>query len=547
MNFLQSQNKTLQVIHYTLAIIIILYCVFLFSFTPIRVENDVWWHLKTGKYIIENNYKLPKYDIFAYTSEKIKWDNHEWLTQIIFYKFYQMGEVTKIGGLRCLTIFKTFVNSITFILLFLLIIKRTKCINLATVLTIMAIFASRTLLYARPPIFTFLFFVIFLHFIYRFRYENLNYRWLIVLPILMILWVNLHGGFLMGLIVVGAFLAGEIILSLIIKLKMKQIVFDDKVRKERIIILGILFLSLFIASLINPYGFKLYLLPLRVMKDKYLVSHISEMNQPPYWGTKVYYILVILTVLSFICSKFKIKSLGELFVLIFLMQQSLSHSRHMPLFAIISTPFIAEGLRTFFVDIIRDKKGYILQQVFAILILAVSIYAEKYNVIRYTYYNSDLLKGVGYYKSGYPSEACDFIILNNFEGRMFNNINSAGYLIWRLSPGYHKVFTDSRFDIFGGEFLEDVLIVEEGMDDPKYPDKTWYKILDKWDINFIVIPRSVKLNKIITDDWTLVYYNQPNPKDKFSGFAIYIKNIDKNKELIERCKKSLDNLRRIDR
>jgi hypothetical protein len=551
MEYLSSENKTVKIIHYALAIIIILYCVFLLSYTPVWIDNDVWWHLKTGKYIIEHNYRLPKYDVFAWTSEKIEWDNHEWLSQIIFYKFYQLGESTIIGGMRCLTTFKTIINSTTFLLLFLLIIRRNKCITLATVLTVMAIFGSRTLLYARPPVFTFLFLVIFLHFIYRYRYENLHFKWLIILPFLMILWVNLHGGFMMGIILVGAFLAGEIILLIIIKLKMKQVIFYDNVRKERIIVLAILLLSLVLASLINPYGYRLYLLPLRVMKDPYLVEHNAELVPPPFWGTKTYYFLVVLTILSFIASKFKIKSIGELLMVAFLMQQSLSHSRHMSLFSLISTPFIAENLSrdamlcVSTLKTIRDKKGYILQSLFAVIIFIITMINERYNIIRYSYFNSDLIKGIGYYKGDFPSEACDFIILNDFEGRMYNNINIAGYLIWRLSPEYHKVFTDSRFDIFSGLFLEDALLVEYGVDEPQYPDKTWYKILDKWKINFIVVPKSVGLNKVITKDWILVYYNQPDPNRKLSGFNIYVKDKPENKDFIERCKKSFENLRKM--
>jgi len=349
----------------------------------------------------------------------------------------------------------------------------------------------------------------------------------------------------MGIILVGAFFVGEIIVLAITKLKMKQVVFYDNVRKERIIVFGILLFSLFITSLINPYGYKLYLLPLRVMKDAYLVAHNPELIPPPFRGTKTYYFLVGLTLLSFIASNFKIKSIGELLIVAFMMQQSLFHSRHMSLFSLISTPFIAENLRVFWEEIIRNKKGHFYQSVFAVVLLIITLINERYNVIRYTYYNRDLLKGIGYYKANFPSEACDFIILNDFKGRMFNNINIAGYLIWRLSPEYHKVFTDSRFDIFGGLFIEDVLIVENGVDEPKHPDKTWYKILDKWETNFIVVPRSIPLNKIITKDWVLVYHNQPYPRDNLSGFNIYVKDIQENKELIERCKNSFENLRKL--
>ena len=75
-----SKDITLKI----LVILLLVWVVFAFSFTPIRTSNDVWWHLKTGKYIIDHNLKIPKHDIFTFTGENTIWINHEWLSEITF-------------------------------------------------------------------------------------------------------------------------------------------------------------------------------------------------------------------------------------------------------------------------------------------------------------------------------------------------------------------------------------------------------------------------------------------------------------------------------
>jgi len=135
-------------------------------------------------------------------------------------------------------------------------------------------------------------------------------------------------------------------------------------------------------------------------------------------------------------------------------------------------------------------------------------------------------------QENYPVKVCDFIIVNNFSGRMYNEINYAGYLIWRLSPEYHKVFTDSRYDVFGDKFVGDEQRIQKGTywDSPGYNGD---ELLEKYASNFIVISRDARLNVRLKDhaDWRLVFWS-------LAGYNIYVRNTPENQALIARCENS---------
>ncbi|MFH0793887.1 MAG: hypothetical protein V2A74_07640, partial [bacterium] len=159
--------------------------------------------------------------------------------------------------------------------------------------------------------------------------------------------------------------------------------------------------------------------------------------------------------------------------------------------------------------------------------------------------NIQLFAGREYTDADYPREMCDFIIEMDIPGRMFNQGNYSGYLMWRLSPETKKVFTDNRYDIFGSDFVWDELAIADG-DEGDKNHASWAELLDKYDINFIVIPRSAGLVERLrgNDNWTRVYYWIPEGRDpRREGFAIYVRNTAQNQEAIARCLKRFDVIR----
>ena len=325
------------------------------SFFPIEESNDAWWHLKAGQLIWEGKLGWYDNDVFTWTSRDKVWINHEWLAEWLFYAFHQMGSL--LGAIA----FKSAIVILTFVVVFLscLFIQpmdsrleaapteggerfRSQSTRLvgsgapqnrllaATVAICLAIPTSQFTLYLRPPIFTFLLVACFHLAIASRKGEAPGWKGTAAGAGLMILWANLHGGAILGCVILFLMGAGSVLHSLLDRSRgFRPLVAWTK---SGLVICG--------ASLVNPYGYHLHLLTFEMMSRKWLTERIPELEPPPFdlmWTLPLLLIPAIVGVI-------RAGSWGERLVFAFLMWQGLSHVRHLPLLAIWATPYAAYAL-----------------------------------------------------------------------------------------------------------------------------------------------------------------------------------------------------------
>src|SRR5258707_669229 len=156
-------------------------------------DPDLWWHLRTGQLILQNH-SVFHTDPFSFTRYGQPWINHEWLSDVLIFSLYRdAGWAGLING------FAVVIAGI-FFLAFL------RCPNkpyIASVLTLLAALASAPLCAARPQMFSLLLISVFLFLLERSSERPWLLGWI---PALMMLWVNLHGGFIAGLALMGLFI-----------------------------------------------------------------------------------------------------------------------------------------------------------------------------------------------------------------------------------------------------------------------------------------------------------------------------------------------------
>lgn len=525
----------------TLLIFLIIWLVFSYSFTPIRSSNDVWWQLKAGKYIIEHSFRLPENDVFTYTGEHTRWINHEWLAQIIMYGIYLCGDGLDLGGLRTVIAFKTLLLIATFLIVFLTAYQRSRSFYISALFTLIAAAVARRTFFPRPPVFTYLFFALFILTLYLHRAGRLKTLPLFFLStVMMLFWVNIHGGFVLAFIVLFFYIIDSLFSP---SLRTTDIHHRRSLTKTLII----LFIAIFVVSLINPYGIHPHFLTFKVMGAKGLARIIPELQSPNFYYTLAYKWMLIIFMAGFAIIKRRIPSLFELLMLIFFFHESIHHIRHLPLFAIATTP-LAAWLVSACLEEFRVPSWLAKSTVVIIAIIFVGYGVTHHREGEsYIERNIQLLSGMEYKKLNYPAEACDFILANKFHGNMYNQINYAGYLIWRLSPEHHKVFTDSRFDIWADRFVWEEKAIEAGLE--RHPQgQNWYELVEKYKINFMVITRDAPLNRVLENnpDWVLVYYwIDPRAYTQYDGWNIYVKNTPENQALIQRCNRKFENLLKL--
>lgn len=546
--------------------------VFILGFFPLRASTDEWWQLKTGKWIVENGWRLPEKDIFTYTAADYDWHNHEWMSQAIMFLIWRWGEENAVGGWRAVIAAKSLVLVLTWLLLCFFLWKRCggdgRGLWIAVFWTLVAAAVGRRMFWARPPVVTNFFVVLFLYVLWLHRVGRLRTPWLLVLPLIMPLWANLHGGFLLGGFIVAAYFAGEFLEW--IGLRLRGRTEPDALRAKRLRWIEYLVLGAMcgLASLLTPYGLRLYFLHGRVMGDQFLVSILSELLPPDLrytWAWLFLAVFLAIGLLVMIARSLRGRPvlwppLAEIMLALFFFRESASHMRHMIFLGLTGVPlavWMTREWRAAWLDADGKRRrdlffriGLPFASVFLTLwllffpgeawpllrdpslfraeaFLQASAAGRSWRLLR----NQRWLSGLAEEPGQYPRQAVRFILQSRPPGRMYNRNNVCGYLIWALSPEHYRLFTDNRFDIFGGDFLRDELTIANawpsqpagGVDEPALPD--WRELIERHEINWLFLDRGEILHeRLVTgaeSGWLPVYADRK--------YVIWIRDTESNR------------------
>src|SRR4030095_6997449 len=239
---LANSEKTLRGV----VILVLLYCIPASQAMVPFVDPDIWWHFRTGQWIFSHG-EGPITDPFSGYGMGKPWVADSWLFAILVYTLF-----TKLGliGILAFTVLMSLL--IAFVLHGTL--RRMGSPFIVQVFSVaVALGAMSFLLSPRPWLFSILFFNVELFILFHVRRTD-NIAPLVALPPLFVLWANLHMQFVYGLAVLGLYLV-EVLLSEIPAVRLCS-------RRRRNISLGrvsLLLLACFVATLITPYHFRLYI------------------------------------------------------------------------------------------------------------------------------------------------------------------------------------------------------------------------------------------------------------------------------------------------
>lgn len=516
------------------ASIIILFSSFVLQFISVVVwDVDFWWHIATGRQIISSG-ALPETDPFSFTTvlEENKnpfpeWERfilkQYWLGQIILYPIFDYFGPEGIVIFRALMLISTL--GIAFWLL-----KRWTVSFPVSFIAIFVVFLSFLKFTGeRPVLFTILFTALTFFLLEDFS-RNRKKRILLLIP-LMLLWSNLHGGYIIGAIIIFLFTTGEIA-----DLFLKKAVYNKQEMYQLIAV------SLFsvLATSINPSGWQAVLISFNIpFKYKAIHENIMEYFSPVYlYWNKLYpvdYGYVSLVVLSPVILFLRNKKIriSHLLILTAFWLMSLSALRMVVYFVILGslilareTDLLAKGFT------VKRLTGKSLKYWSAVLIAACFFSAALYF--------SGKIHDSGFMVAdavAAPTKAADFIEAKRLSGNMFNDYGYGGYLTWRLYPG-QKTFIDSRaLNINIRKEYAWIINAEEvdskGVDGVMTRRQLWEMLLKHYHINFILLKVSDPLYQIHplifkladSDQWAPVYCDNES--------VIFLRNNELNKKTIE--------------
>ncbi len=211
--------------------------------TRLLGDASIGWHIRNGEQMLQTH-SVTRTDPFSVTMGGQTWYAWEWLYDVVIARIH-LG-----FGLNGVVFFTAVIIALTFALSLRLCLRRGADLPVTALLLALSLGASMIHLFARPHVLSWLFTVIWFQVLDTSEsIEGQRRLWW--LPALMLLWVNVHGGFVVGFVLLGMYMLSDAILYY------RGHVAEERVRlAARIRGLSIVAGLSLLASLVNPYGYR---------------------------------------------------------------------------------------------------------------------------------------------------------------------------------------------------------------------------------------------------------------------------------------------------
>lgn len=486
-------------------------------------DTDVFMMIKSGESIWQLK-GMPVFDRFSFVPQncKVPWINYEWLAHLIAYKIFSNFNMAGI------IIYKTAFYCLSYFILFWY--SKDKYGRLPAVISlVIAVYLGRWFMSPRPMLYTAVMFPLLTFILFKLEKEKLAIKHFILIPLMFILWSNLHGGFFVGLVY---FALGLGILS-ILRLRNES---EKKSKIGEIKGFVLLWLLCFAMTLVvTPYGFKNFKYVLDFLFFRPVFMRSASDMQSPFLRMEFnvhYFIITITTFLALILYTVRFKkkiSPLEAFAYLFWLFCSLRAARNMQLYSTACIPVFSFILYNLLTDIrksriynafspfmIKNIRYLNFVNIFIIftIVLLFSLFAMNYD-----------FSGISFEKNIVPVHLKDFLSKNSLPEKLFNHDILGNYLLFHLYPDYrvaydsrwNNVYTDKYFLEVNGAFFYDYL---------------FFKFIDKYDIDTVIAQYKYYPCFIEKDPkWILIYEGE--------GCRIFLRNEKRNEELIQKFKDDL--------
>jgi hypothetical protein len=498
--------------------------VLVFTTLSVRLLGDagIGWHIRTGQIILATH-SVPRTDPFSSTMAGQRWFAWEWLYDML------AGGLDTAAGLNGVVLLTALIIACTFSLAFFLLLRRGTNFMVALILTLLAASASTIHFLARPHVLSWLFTILWFSILEppevdpsRSVSQSQGQGKLWTLPLLMVLWVNLHGGFLVGLVLLGIFWLG----ALWQWLGLKEVHLEDIVEKakagRKVRDLSAVGIASALATLVNPYGWHLHVHIYSYLSNRFLMDHIDEFKSPNFHDVpqKCFAILLVLGFLAFAANQKASHRLHttQILIVLFALYSGLYASRNLPVSSLLLVLVIGPILSRSVLEVIEptnlrqptppseESSGPFLQRMqrvemsrcghlWPLIVLGVASWI--------TFHGGMLgrirLMDAHFSAEQFPVNAVDYLEKLDFPGPILAPDAWGGYFIYRLYPD-RKVVVDDRHDLYGEPFLKEYLSFI-------HLEPDWTQFLEQHPAGCVVVPTNSAVATMlgVNSGWKLAY------------------------------------------
>ncbi len=506
---------------------IFLLVVFFAASYKISGDDDLFWHLATGRYIVENKV-VPDKDVFGHVTSGMEWIPFEWGWDVLTYALYN------IGGYNAILIFRSLAFCFVFFVLFMLLRKFKVNSFLAIFMLFLLLIGIMDRLSPRPHVITYILFVTLLYILMNYKYidrEKYTKR-LYFLPLIFLIWANSHMGVLAGGLVLFIFTLNE---TIVYFKRGKYSGVDAKpLLQPELKRLWLISVICGLVLLLNPHGISTYIYAYGHTKMKMLET-INEWKSPftkdmDFGITLTIYKWFLYSGVLVLLYAYMKKDL--LFALMFIgfavysvraIRFTVDYDMIMLVFITISLSyFLSRSRNSSFQNFLNGLVPKGIASVGLVYLLTLIPNGEIYAKMQYY-----RIPGWGIDDQFMPVQLFDFMKENKISGTPYNHFGTGGYLVWNFPD--QKNYIDSR-----------------NLNDDIYYEYNWLmrmkpkfeKMMDERGIDYVIyldpdmIRRIGDLKELITSylstnpGWKLVFWDDKS--------MLFLKNVPKFEAVISK-------------
>jgi hypothetical protein len=429
---------------------------------------DFWWHLKTGEVIVQRG-SLMRTDEFSFTAAGTPSPPHAWLAQVIYYLTYRTGGPAQLVALNTALLAAALLPVLSLCLI--AAGGRVRPAVLAALLpaVLLAVFGNM-----RPQVFSFPLLAVFFWVLVGYKTRRWDGLW--TLPVLMAVWVNLHGAFVLGLALIGLVLACESVRRVL-----RGPSADTLTPRE----LGKLALALAVTAavtLANPDSYQIFGFVRSIQESRAVQATVLEW-QPPrmdtWEGVLIFYGPLAVVVLASLRIGRQL-DLTQWVVFVATAAFGMRAARNGIWFALLSAPLLAWALAS--LGVRRTAVGPVDTAPRPALNIAIASTLVVLTVLLSPWVRPHLRSnGTGLRAKATPVGAMDYLAQHRLQGHIFHSQIYGDYLIWRLWPE-QRSFIDGRVHLFNESIVRDYV---EVFDDPN-----WSARLDRYQIRLLLLEKA---------------------------------------------------------
>jgi hypothetical protein len=456
--------------------------------TPL--DTDLWWHLSAGREMLRTGHLLNT-DIFSFTRLGAHWVNPYWLGDVLSAWLFQQGGFLALGTMTTLLVLLS---------MGLVFLQSDGPVFLKSAALLLGGVVASVVWTPRPHLYSLVLLAAVGYLLYLYKYRGKDRLW--VLPLLFIFWSNVHGGYPLGIILIGCFLAGEAANHLL------KLPIENRLPWAKMIRLGGWAVVCGLAVLINPNGLDMWRLPFQTVNMQVLQQFIPEWSSPDFHQVLEQSLLwLLLGLFTAVGISGKTMDAGDLITTIVFAYMALLAKRNYGPFALVAVPIFVRyagaaiqswRMRAPWVERLAARRAVStgaagLKKIInlsLVTLLALVAFGKLYGVSHPAL--------VGHYLSqGYPLAAVEWINQNRPASRVLNEYHWGGFLQWAMPAS--KIFVDGRTDLYGDEVVDEwIQAVQAGAE--------WQSILTRYDVTLAMLePERPLAQALAQAGWALVY------------------------------------------